>query len=584
MTFSPGPDARAFIWWLLANRDLHGSIDSILANGDVIIRSDLLLQHPNENESFQILYGGVPRKTFEKNQRITFRLKPDWNEPRWKERGGRFQPCVVTSAIKAEKSADDSDIERQIEEVIAASGLVAQANDIVEKAGEQARLLVAEATGEAEAVQKRITAEEDRCNALARDIESRFIELKQSEDLFEERGGNRFIEALTFDRGDVEPPRSRKVPVPVDVVDQLSQAAARSGLSIHPVVLRRSVVGHVVAAFAGQFVLFGGPPGSGKTTLATWLPSVLDMSVSTLAVRPGWLDAADLLGYFDAREDRYIPGPFLDGVLAAGAAARAGACYSVVLDELNIARIENYGADLLSQLEKAHEPGGKGLLHLYSPTIRADVDRRLVEELTADGVDLQAARVRAQRLSELPPDLEIPRGLVVSGTLNNDNTTETLSPKVIDRSFSIRVPANVPEISYRSVSEDVVFSLDLTFAGLDRRQDGVDSDAAHLWSSIRSMVDGLDVLGVHLSNRTARVVSLVPAVARVLSLTEDEVLDDVVAAKVLPWVRFFRGQHRSAEEALDSLRSRLEERGLTDSAGEVAQLLEGSGELVQYLR
>ncbi|MEI6180947.1 MAG: hypothetical protein WCP31_09335, partial [Chloroflexales bacterium] len=81
-------------------------------------------------------------------------------------------------------------------------------------------------------------------------------------------------------------------------------------------------------------------------------------NVKVLAVRPDWTDAHGLLGYFNPLTRRYESTPFLRFLLEAerettqaGAEGREPNPYFIVLDEMNLARVEYYFADFLSCLE-----------------------------------------------------------------------------------------------------------------------------------------------------------------------------------------------------------------------------------------
>jgi hypothetical protein len=108
-------------------------------------------------------------------------------------------------------------------------------------------------------------------------------------------------------------------------------------------------------------------------------------------------------------------------------AARAGvdpAPYFVVLDEMNIARIEHYFSDFLSALEsrRVDEDGSirQEPLHLHA------ADAAQVTWMDHIGVEY-----------DIPERLAIPTNVLFTGTLNLDDTTFGMSPKVVDRASTI---------------------------------------------------------------------------------------------------------------------------------------------------
>ena len=137
-----------------------------------------------------------------------------------------------------------------------------------------------------------------------------------------------------------------------------------------------------------------------------------------LPVRPDWNDGKALLGYFNPLLSRYEWTPFLRFLLRADAGFRAhdGVAYFVILDEMNLARAEHYFADLLSILESGRDDSG-----------RTREPLRFEFEARASG--------------DLPPrEFYLPPNLYFVGTLNADETTFALSPKVLDRAWMLGAP------------------------------------------------------------------------------------------------------------------------------------------------
>ena len=135
-------------------------------------------------------------------------------------------------------------------------------------------------------------------------------------------------------------------------------------------------------------------------------------------VRPDWSDGKALLGYFNPLLSRYEWTPFTRFLLRADAGFRAndGIAYFVILDEMNLARAEHYFADLLSILESGRDQNGR-----TREPLRFEFDAR------ASG--------------DLPPhELYLPPNLYFVGTLNADETTYALSPKVLDRAWMLQAP------------------------------------------------------------------------------------------------------------------------------------------------
>ena len=128
-------------------------------------------------------------------------------------------------------------------------------------------------------------------------------------------------------------------------------------------------------------------------------------------VRPEWTDPTGLTGYYDVLSNRYVVPPFLEAVLLA--TAHRDSPVFVVLDEMNLARVEYYFSDVLSAVETG-EP-----LQLHS-----------------SGVPLEGSTG-----TTVPAALPLPPNLYITGTVNIDETTNPVSDKVLDRAIVIDMSA-----------------------------------------------------------------------------------------------------------------------------------------------
>ncbi|MBW3503321.1 McrB family protein [Pseudomonas sp. NKUCC02_KPG] len=165
-----------------------------------------------------------------------------------------------------------------------------------------------------------------------------------------------------------------------------------------------------------HFVILSGLSGTGKTQLALKYARAIhgltedtesDPLIFECPVRPEWTDPTGLTGYYDVLTNRYVVPPFLEAVLVA--TAHRESPVFVLLDEMNLARVEYYLSDVLSCMET------KGALQLHS-----------------NGIPLEGTTGASIR-AELP----LPPNLFIIGTINVDETTNPVSDKVLDRASVI---------------------------------------------------------------------------------------------------------------------------------------------------
>jgi MoxR-like ATPase len=157
------------------------------------------------------------------------------------------------------------------------------------------------------------------------------------------------------------------------------------------------------------FVILSGISGTGKTKMVQWFAESVGATeengqFALIPIRPDWNDGSDLLGYVD------IKGEFKEGPLTRvikRAENHPELPYFVLLDEMNLARVEYYFSDILSVMESRKWKDG----NIVSTNL-------LSEEIAGF-------------------DLKLPNNLYIVGTVNMDETTHPFSKKVLDRANTI---------------------------------------------------------------------------------------------------------------------------------------------------
>lgn len=202
----------------------------------------------------------------------------------------------------------------------------------------------------------------------------------------------------------------------------------KKGLQYDPSVVAR----FLDSLHTEQLTILWGEPGSGKTSLPQAVAEAIGAECRPVAVQPSWSDNHDLLGYYNALEDRYISTPFLESLVEAN--QHPDKLYLVVLDEMNLAHVEYYFSEVLSAMTRDDRA-----LTLYGQTQNANLIRLL--ELDEQGITVdnckEAKDICMKQL--YPGKFRIPDNVRFIGTINMDETTKSLSPKVVDRSYAIRV-------------------------------------------------------------------------------------------------------------------------------------------------
>lgn len=190
-----------------------------------------------------------------------------------------------------------------------------------------------------------------------------------------------------------------------------------------------------------QLIILHGAPGMGKTSFVSNIAKALGFGYKIIPVRPNWIDNQDLTGYFNPVERRYYSTPFLDALCEAKENPEKH--YLICLDEMNLAHVEYYFSDVLSSMES-----GEGI-PLYAWKDQENALKRQEAILASNAentVEWLDAKMDQENLkNRYTPEFEIPKNVTFVGTLNMDETTNDLSPKVIDRSCIIKVTKDAGE-------------------------------------------------------------------------------------------------------------------------------------------
>ncbi len=165
--------------------------------------------------------------------------------------------------------------------------------------------------------------------------------------------------------------------------------------------------------------VLAGVSGTGKSELPRLYSRFGGINFLSVPVQPNWDCQEAMLGYYNSIENCFEPTDMLR-VLAQSQREPSkdngfNDCVTMILlDEMNLANVELYFADFLSKLETR-----RGL---------ADDD----PNFPYIGVKV------GSKMDNFP--LRLGRNVLWTGTMNNDETTKTLSDKVIDRGIVINFP------------------------------------------------------------------------------------------------------------------------------------------------
>ena len=181
---------------------------------------------------------------------------------------------------------------------------------------------------------------------------------------------------------------------------------SRMGLYYEPKIIRL-----FISAFGcTRLLILQGISGTGKTSLPYSFGKFTQNDVEIAAVQPSWRDRTELFGYFNEFTKRFNETEILKRLYEA---TYTDNVYVVILDEMNIARVEYYFAEMLSILEMPSRD-------------------EWVIDLVPSGWDNDPKHIVDGRF-------KLPENTWYVGTANNDDSTFSISDKVYDRAIPINI-------------------------------------------------------------------------------------------------------------------------------------------------
>ena len=253
-----------------------------------------------------------------------------------------------------------------------------------------------------------------------------------------------------------------------------------------------------------KIMILQGMSGTGKTSLPVAWGKFTNVQTTVVPVQPMWKERSDLIGYYNEFTGKFNESMILEKLYEAN---KTDKMFLIVLDELNIARVEYYFAEFLSLLEL--------------PT----VNERILEVTTS--------------VSKKDPK-ELKNGKLILndnvwfiGTANNDDSTFAISDKVYDRSMVLNLDYRSDPFLGEDDFEPISLSIN-TFKTLIEKAKREFS----LTKRGRAHIKELDAyiqetFQITFGNRIRRQIEAYVPIYIACGGTENEALDDILAKKVL---------------------------------------------------
>lgn len=312
----------------------------------------------------------------------------------------------------------------------------------------------------------------------------------------------------------------------------------------------------------GEFspiTVLAGVSGTGKSQLPALYSKFGGINFINVPVQPNWDSQEAMLGYFNSMTNHFDAQPVLKFLMQTQQERTVEYPHGlkdmmnlILLDEMNLSHPELYFAEFLSKLE----------------------ERRGKTELPSIDINLG---------SGIPScNLPLRRNVLWVGTMNQDETTKSLSDKVIDRSFIINFPRpkNLKSLNVKNMSKAIKASDGLHYLTYKAWHGWVkyeslfnEKEIADYKNIIEQINDHMDKAGRALGHRVWQSVEYYmsnhPDVIVAHSNNDEDALkknmkiafEDQLVQKVMPKLRGIETRGRTSKNCLEPIQNLLDNEG-----------------------
>lgn len=227
---------------------------------------------------------------------------------------------------------------------------------------------------------------------------------------------NKFADLKELEKTAAVNADSKNFPELETLADHIQQYGKTIGLNGTKLYYDNKTIRAFIAALAAsrdksRLIILQGPSGIGKSSLPQLFAKATGCHCEVIPVQPSWRDNKELLGY-DNDFTKVFKSTAFTKILYK-ASLNPNEVFLVVLDEMNLARVEYYFADFLSKLEMEPE----------NDFWYIDLAEGVRTKESPDRLDFNDGIAR----------LKIGQNVWFIGTANEDESTNSITDKIYDR-------------------------------------------------------------------------------------------------------------------------------------------------------
>ena len=257
---------------------------------------------------------------------------------------------------------------------------------------------------------------------------------------------------------------------------------------------------------ASRLIILQGLSGTGKSMMPRSVSNFISTDAKFTPVQSTWRDRSDLLGYYNDFTKDFKETDFLKDLYKASYSDKVN---MMVLDEMNLSRIEYYFADFLSIMEF---PSDQWNIKVYEAKAGQPLPKKLDNGYVT-----------------------VPTNTWFIGTANTDDSTFTITDKVYDRAFVIdfreRSEAFLAERNPAEIQMTAAYLQELFDEAISIPEFNLDEEDIAKFARICDF--SLKAFEINFGNRIMKQIETFVPVFVAAGGTKEEALDQMFAVKVL---------------------------------------------------
>ncbi len=272
---------------------------------------------------------------------------------------------------------------------------------------------------------------------------------------------------------------------------------------------------------SSKLSILQGMSGTGKTSLPKIFSEAIFGDCDIIEVESSWKDKNELIGYYNEFSCKFTPKKFTQSLYRAK--FMPDTIHFIVLDEMNLSRIEYYFSDFLSLMENEEDKREINLLNVQLEEV-IDGEEKDFKQLVDGHI------------------LKIPSNVWFIGTANRDESTFEISDKVYDRAMTMNFTKRASKVrSFEQPLEQryLTYPVFLRLMNQAKSSYHFDCESSDLVKEVEKIVAPFNIsFGNRIMNQMESFVSIYCSCFLDPHEREKEALEKILLTKVVQKLEF----------------------------------------------